>query len=105
MDYSYTDRRALQGTDAECLAMHTGRGSRDFRTDSEEAQMRQINRPAAMALAFAACGAALSVPAWADEYDDTVASFRKADASGKFFETAYGCAVFPKIAKGAGEKG
>jgi lipid-binding SYLF domain-containing protein len=61
--------------------------------------MKQINRRTTLALAFAACGWMLSEPVWADEYDDAVARFRKADESGKFFETAHGYAVFPKIGK------
>jgi lipid-binding SYLF domain-containing protein len=47
-----------------------------------------------------AVGALLALPAQADEYDDTIAIFRKAEESGKFFKTAYGYAVFPTIGKG-----
>jgi lipid-binding SYLF domain-containing protein len=36
----------------------------------------------------------------ADEYSDTVATFKKAGESAKFFESSYGYAVFPSIAKG-----
>lgn len=61
--------------------------------------MKQIDRRAALALAFAACGLVFGGPAWADEYSDAVATFHKADESGKFFQTAYGYAVFPKIGK------
>ncbi|AMO24402.1 hypothetical protein UC35_18115 [Ramlibacter tataouinensis] len=50
---------------------------------------------------MAACGWAWVQPAWADEYDDTIALFKKADETGKFFGNAYGYAVFPKILKGA----
>jgi lipid-binding SYLF domain-containing protein len=39
-------------------------------------------------------------PALADEYSDTIAVFKKADESSKFFSTAYGYAVFPTIGKG-----
>ena len=39
------------------------------------------------------------VPAQADEYSDTVNSFRTAGESGKFFDSAYGYAVFPTIGK------
>ena len=39
-------------------------------------------------------------PAWADEYTDTIAVFKKAGESGKFFNTAYGYALFPTIGKG-----
>jgi lipid-binding SYLF domain-containing protein len=36
----------------------------------------------------------------ADEYSDTVAIFKKAGESAKFFDSSYGCAVFPSIGKG-----
>ena len=36
----------------------------------------------------------------ADEYQDTVAVFKKAGASGTFFGNSYGYAVFPTIGKG-----
>jgi lipid-binding SYLF domain-containing protein len=39
-------------------------------------------------------------PAWADEYSDTISIFKNAGESGKFFDTAYGYAVFPTIGKG-----
>ncbi|MDH5330849.1 MAG: YSC84-related protein [Aquincola sp.] len=39
-------------------------------------------------------------PAWADAYQDTIAIFKKAEESGKFFSNAYGYAVFPTIGKG-----
>ena len=35
----------------------------------------------------------------ADEYQDTVAVFKKAEESGKFFANAHGYAVFPTIGK------
>jgi hypothetical protein len=38
-------------------------------------------------------------PAQADEYSDAVNSFRNAGESGKFFDTAYGYAIFPTIGK------
>jgi lipid-binding SYLF domain-containing protein len=38
-------------------------------------------------------------PARADEYSDAIAIFKNAGASGKFFNTAYGYAVFPSIVK------
>ena len=47
-----------------------------------------------------AVGALLALPAQADEYDETIAIFRKAQESGKFFNSAYGYAVFPTIGKG-----
>jgi lipid-binding SYLF domain-containing protein len=37
---------------------------------------------------------------WADEYQDTINVFKKAGESGRFFQTAYGYAVFPTIGKG-----
>ena len=46
--------------------------------------------------------AALAVPltSSADEYSDTVNLFKKAGESAKFFDTAYGYAVFPNVGKG-----
>ena len=38
--------------------------------------------------------------AWADDYDDTIKVFKNAGQSGKFFQKAYGYAVFPTIGKG-----
>jgi lipid-binding SYLF domain-containing protein len=38
--------------------------------------------------------------AWADEYDETIAAFRKARESGSYFGKSYGYAVFPTIGKG-----
>jgi lipid-binding SYLF domain-containing protein len=52
---------------------------------------------AALAVATAALA---SLPAAADEYQDTIEVFRKAGESGKFFQSAYGYAVFPTIGKG-----
>ena len=63
--------------------------------------MSQINRRTALAISLAACGWVWMQPAWADEYDETIALFKKAEESGKFFADAYGYAVFPKILKGA----
>ncbi|HEY4039134.1 MAG TPA: lipid-binding SYLF domain-containing protein [Burkholderiaceae bacterium] len=37
---------------------------------------------------------------WADEYSDTISIFKEAGESGKFFNNAYGYAVFPTIGKG-----
>ena len=51
-----------------------------------------------IALVFVALAAS---PAWADEYSNTIAIFKNAGESGKFFQTAYGYAVFPTIVKGA----
>ena len=60
--------------------------------------MRKMFKAAALfpllsALLFAA------VPVQADEYSDTINSFRNAGASGTFFDSAYGYAVFPTIGK------
>jgi len=38
--------------------------------------------------------------AWAISYADTIKVFRNAGESGKYFETAYGFAIFPTIGKG-----
>jgi lipid-binding SYLF domain-containing protein len=38
---------------------------------------------------------------WADDYSDTVALFKNAGASSRFFNTCYGYAVFPTIGSGA----
>ena len=38
--------------------------------------------------------------AWADEYTDTIAIFKKAGQSSRYFSTAHGYAVFPTIGKG-----
>jgi lipid-binding SYLF domain-containing protein len=40
------------------------------------------------------------VNALADEYSDTIKIFKEAGASGKYFNSAYGYAVFPTIGKG-----
>ena len=37
--------------------------------------------------------------AWTDEYDDTIEVFKGAGESGRFFDDAYGYAVFPTIGK------
>lgn len=41
-----------------------------------------------------------SASSFASSYDDTIKVFRNAGESGKFFNTAYGYAVFPTIGKG-----
>ena len=62
--------------------------------------MNRINRRTALAMAMAACGWASWVQqAWADEYDEAIATFKKADQTEKFFKSAYGYAVFPTIGK------
>jgi lipid-binding SYLF domain-containing protein len=63
--------------------------------------MKLIDRRTLLAITAAACGVTLVAPAWADEYDDTLTIFRKAEESGKFFAHAYGYALFPTIGKGA----
>lgn len=44
--------------------------------------------------------AAISSPAYADSYADTLAVFKKSDAVRPFFNSAYGYAVFPTVGKG-----
>lgn len=63
--------------------------------------MSQISRRTVLAASLAAAGWGWMHAAWADEYDETIALFKKADETGKFFGNAYGYAVFPKIIKGA----
>ena len=53
-----------------------------------------------MSAAALAVAATLSAPAWADAYQDTINMFRNAQQSSKFFNKAYGYAVFPTIGKG-----
>ena len=43
---------------------------------------------------------ALSVPALADSYTDTIEIYKKSEAVQPFFKSAYGYAVFPTIGKG-----
>ena len=43
---------------------------------------------------------ALSIPAMADSYTDTIAIYKKSPAVQPFFKNAYGYAVFPTIGKG-----
>ena len=50
-------------------------------------------------IAFLAIAAPVS-PAWADAYQDTIKVFKRAGESGRFFNAAYGYAVFPTIGKG-----
>jgi lipid-binding SYLF domain-containing protein len=38
--------------------------------------------------------------AWADDFDDTIAVFKKSEQVKPFFESAYGYAVFPNVGKG-----
>ena len=57
--------------------------------------------PALAALVALAGFSAMSSPARADEYADTVQLFKNAGQSGTFFDRAYGYAVFPTVGKGA----
>jgi lipid-binding SYLF domain-containing protein len=50
--------------------------------------------------AGALLGLAPVTSAQADEYSDTIALFKKAGQSSRYFATAYGYAVFPTIGKG-----
>jgi len=53
-----------------------------------------------MSILALAAAAVIAAPAHADEYQETIEVFRKAGESGKFFESAYGYAVFPTVGKG-----
>jgi len=53
-----------------------------------------------LSLAIAALGLSSFGLAHADKYEDTIAIFRKAGQSAKFFDESYGYAVFPTIGKG-----
>jgi len=44
--------------------------------------------------------ALISTVGWADKFESTVADFREAGGTGKFFAKAYGYAVFPTVGKG-----
>jgi len=44
---------------------------------------------------------AASPGAWANAYSDAIRAFSNAGASGRYFKTAYGYAIFPTIGKGA----
>jgi len=54
----------------------------------------------AMALIGATVALSVSAPALADGYDDAREVFQGAGASGKYFGSAYGYALFPTIGKG-----
>ncbi len=63
--------------------------------------MISMQRRATVWMLGLAAGAMLvAAPARADEYSDTIAVFRKAEESGKFFANAHGYAVFPTIGTG-----
>jgi len=51
-------------------------------------------------LMFVAAMLLFAGAASADDYDDTIAVFKKAGESGAFFNNSYGYAVFPTIGKG-----
>ena len=51
-------------------------------------------------LMFVAAMLLFAGAASADDYDDTIAVFKKAGESGSFFNNSYGYAVFPTIGKG-----
>ena len=51
-------------------------------------------------VAVAMLGLMSFAPSLADKYDDTIAIFRAAGQSAKFFDESYGYAVFPTISKG-----
>ena len=52
------------------------------------------------ALMFVVMLSLVAAVASADEYDDTIALFKNAGASGEFFNNSYGYAVFPTVGKG-----
>lgn len=59
------------------------------------------NAPACLRrLPWLLLGLLAAIPAWADDYQETLEVFRNAGASGTFFDKAYGYAVFPTIGKG-----
>ncbi|MBA2963002.1 MULTISPECIES: YSC84-related protein [Ramlibacter] len=60
-----------------------------------------VHRRTALAACAAVCGGAWLPSARADEYDEALATFKKAEETGKFFANAQGYALFPKILKGA----
>lgn len=60
--------------------------------------MNRLMRRLALALALLA-PLGMAFPAWADDYQETIALFRKAEESGRFFAKAHGYAVFPTIGK------
>jgi lipid-binding SYLF domain-containing protein len=49
---------------------------------------------------IATCLTFASLPVLADSYSDTIAVFKNAGASGAYFPSSYGYAVFPTIGKG-----
>ncbi len=52
------------------------------------------------ALMFIAAMFLAAAPAFADEYDDTIALFKSAGESAEFFKKSYAYAVFPTVGKG-----
>jgi hypothetical protein len=67
---------------------------------TKEFGMRNFNRRTWTMTAAILLGSLIAGPSWADEYQDTINVFRKAVESSKFFNAAYGYAVFPTIGKG-----
>jgi hypothetical protein len=70
---------------------------------TQESEMRLQGRTRTVASALAGLIlllAGISAPAFADGYDDARKVFQEAGASGKFFDVAYGYALFPTIGKG-----
>src|SRR5690348_8205421 len=49
-------------------------------------------------LVFAASLAVVTA-AWADKYDEALASFKQSPKSSKFFSRSYGYAIFPDVGK------
>lgn len=62
--------------------------------------MRPFSTRSVVLAAFAAAGVVCTAPALADEYQDTIALFKKADESRDFFRNSHGYAVFPLVGKG-----
>src|SRR5689334_2440512 len=68
-----------------------------WRTDWEDTVTKEIQMLKRLTSILAVL--LLALPAWADEYDDTINLFKNAGESAHFVLTAYGYAVFPTIAK------
>lgn len=62
--------------------------------------MRPFSTRSIVLATFAAAGVVCTAPALADEYQDTIALFKKADESRDFFRNSHGYAVFPLVGKG-----
>jgi len=57
-----------------------------------------LNRRSLACLAAAAC-LLPALPVWADDVSQTIAIFKKAEESGRFFANSHGYAVFPNVGK------